>query len=175
MSTFLVGSTSEYTVNNLTDYVYFVRSQAVETCNDATEFRVYCSGSGNVKVAIYADDGGVLTGNSVRVGYNDSEQAVVSGWNNLTVSNSDIVDGNYYWLVVISDADVVRRETSGGTSRYGYKDHATYTFADPLGVVEEGSLSVGSHLFSLALYGEIGGSGTPLAVYLNQLRQQGVI
>jgi hypothetical protein len=167
MSSLLVGSTTEYTTNNVLNVLYFIKSQAVASASGATEFRVYCSNSGNVKVGVRADSTGEP---GTLMGYNDSAQAVSSGWNVLTVSGNNISSGTYYWLGILSDQGVVRRETSGGTSRYVSLGYFT-SYAFPTS--PEAWDASANHVFSIGLWGETG-SGTPISVYMNQLRQQGI-
>lgn len=148
----VVGHSSEGTSNAVSNYLYWERIQAVGTANGATQFRVFCNASCNVKVGVRADATGEP---GILMGHNDTAQGVVSGWNTLSISGNNISNGTYYWLGIIADDLAVMRETSGGTSRYQYfADFSTYTFPETL----EESYSTGNHVMSIAVWGETGGT-----------------
>jgi len=94
-------------------------------------FRIKCSGSGNVKVAIYADaDGspGALL-NAVNTG-----QAVVAGWNEIPFPPTQITQGTSYWLSFISDAQIVGRwNQAGNAKKCKSVAYSGFTFPDPAG------------------------------------------
>jgi|WetSurMetagenome_2_1015567.scaffolds.fasta_scaffold183008_2 hypothetical protein len=156
----IVGSSTVYTVENVDNYIYYVKSQAVATKTGATEFRVIANGNGNVKVGVFADDANYP---GARLGYNNSSQAVVLGENVLSVSSHNIVNGSWYWLAINCDQTVIKRETSGGTSYYAAADYATFAFANPA----PAGLTSGNHLFSISVWADpdVGGSIIPQAYY----------
>lgn len=91
-------------------------------------FNVKCSGSGNVKVGIYSDNGsGTAPVN--RLAYTGST-AVVSGWNTISISSVSIVGGTIYWLAFNSDTAVVGYKSETGTRNYIAKDFS-YDLPDP--------------------------------------------
>jgi hypothetical protein len=158
----LVGTTNEYTQNCVNNVVYAVRVQAIASGNGATEFRVFSQSSELVKVGVRADNAGEP---GTLMGYNNTAQAVVAGWNSLSVSGNNIVSGSYYWLLIVCQFGLAMREVTGGTSRYkAIADYATYEFpTDP----ETWDASA-SHLFSIGLWGEAGGIIPQAYYYMNQ-------
>jgi hypothetical protein len=157
----LVGTTTENTTSASASYFTLSRFQASQSKTGATEFRVWSAASGYVKVAVYADSSGEP---GSRLGYNNTQQAVVSGWNTLTVSACDIVSGTYYWLAVNGSASgCFRRSSSGGTYRYKSGTFSSFTFPDPAGT----GFSSASYYASLGVWGEVSsdvtGTGSPSA------------
>ncbi|MBM4453019.1 MAG: hypothetical protein FJ013_00355 [Chloroflexi bacterium] len=93
------------------NYVCNGRFQA-EASGNMTEFRLKCSASGNVKVAIYSDAGSKL--NAV-----DTSTAVVEGWNTIPFPSTSLTSGTYYKLAFNSSTDCVGALGTGtGTSGY---------------------------------------------------------
>ncbi len=116
-----------------------------------SEIRVEVEGATNVKVAIYADNGGTPTGGA-RLGYNNNVNACVDGWNTiaLTVSAS-VTNGVSYWLAMSPDATNAARYTSGAeTYRYAAGIYAG-GFADPCPATSAG----GVYYWSIAGWGTI--------------------
>lgn len=149
-SEILVGNSSSTGSGCTGSYFYLGRFQAVKSKTGATEFRVYAGSSGNVKVAVYADSSGEP---GALLGYNNTSQAVVAGWNTLTVSSVDIVSGTYYWLAVNTDGgDRCRRDSAGGTIRYKAATYSSFTFPDPAG----SGFTSSTYLITLAVWGEAG-------------------
>lgn len=94
-------------------------------------FRIKCSGSGNVKVAVYADSAGSPGAllNAVNTG-----QAVVAGWNEIVFPATQITQGTSYWLSLISDAMIAGYwNQAGNTRKYKSVAYAGFTFPDPAG------------------------------------------
>jgi hypothetical protein len=145
----LVGTTTEATTNVSASYFVLCQYQAVASENNATRFMVWSNASGNVKVGVYADNAGEP---GARMGYNDTQQAVVAGWNILTVSACDIVSGTYYWLGGdIGTAGCFRRNATG-TYRYKSSTFSTFVFPDPAGT----GFSTASYILSMAVWGSVG-------------------
>jgi hypothetical protein len=110
-------------------------------------FRIYSTVSGNVKVAVYADNAGEP---GALIAAMDTGQAVVSGWNNLSFANPNIVSGTEYWLAGIADTNAVLKYTSTlGTSRRKAIAYSGFTFPDPAG----SGFTSGTYRFSIAIYG----------------------
>ena len=131
------------------NYISTIRFQATAT-GKVTEFRLKADGNANVKVAIYADNAGEP---GDRLAKNDTGQAVVDGWNTLTLeANLDITSGTYYWLAINSDAAHVGCHTTTGVLRYKAATYAGFTWPDPAGT------GYGS---ATTLYGILAGWGTP--------------
>src|SRR3990167_5441873 len=145
----LVGTTAEGGTNVSANYFVLARFQAVASENGVTRFKVWSNASGNVKVGVYADNAGEP---GARLGYNDTEQAVVAGWNILTVSAVDIVSGTYYWLGGNSSVSGSMRRGTGGTSRYKSSTFSSFTFPDPAGT----GFTTATYLYSLAVWGSLG-------------------
>jgi hypothetical protein len=116
MTVKLVGHDDEAgTVNHPGDCIKCAKYTAVAT-GTCSEIRIKCSGSGNVKVAIYADSGGEP---GARLGVCNTSTAVVAGWNTIPLDASfSIVSGTDYWLAFNSDATIVREKAETRQGRY---------------------------------------------------------
>lgn len=112
------------------NYISMTRFQAATT-GTITEFRLKASGNANVKVAIYADNSGEP---GSRLAKNDTGQAVVSGWNTLTLEASIVItSGTYYWLAINSDATHIGSHFATGAVRYKAATYSGFTWPDPSG------------------------------------------
>jgi hypothetical protein len=89
-----------------------------------TQFKVWCAGSGNIKVAIYDDNAGQPGNlkNQVNTGTH-----VDSGWNIIPIPSTTLVSGTNYWLALCSDNTVVGSKP-GGTRLYKAATYSTFTF-----------------------------------------------
>jgi hypothetical protein len=158
----VVGNNGSGDSSGIANYLYCARFQAVASATGVTKFFLETqAGTGNVKVAVYADNAGSI---GSRMGYNDSGQAVASAqWNELSISPMNVVSGNYYWLCGIADAaNLLGRVAAGGTSKYIGATYATWTWGD----ISALEYSDGTHTFSFYLLGETGGGiSIPLAYY----------
>ncbi|MHB8085603.1 MAG: beta strand repeat-containing protein [Dehalococcoidia bacterium] len=98
--------------------------------------RVKCWNSGNVKVAIYADNTG--SPGSLLAAVNTGT-AVTPGWNSIPITSTAVTAGTYYWLAFIMDYESVSYQQSGATTRwYSWLDYSSFTFpasVDPSGFV----------------------------------------
>jgi len=106
-----------------------------EASGTMAEFKVKCSGPGNVKVAIYADDNnypGALL-NAV-----NTPQAVIAGWNTITFPDTGITQGTVYWLASNSDLAIVGYYNAGvGAGHFRRSKLAEFdgfTFPDPANI-----------------------------------------
>lgn len=145
----LLGNVSTGDSGNSSGTFYLGRFQAIATSSTSHSFYVRCSGSGTVKIAVYADNSGEP---GALIVSNNTDQNVVSGDNTLTITSSSIVTGTWYWLGINSSAVIVRRNTTGGTTRYKTATYSTFTFPDPAG----SSFNTSATNQCLALYGETG-------------------
>lgn len=150
MAEILVGTTNQTGTQCTASYFYLGKFTAVQSKTGATEFRVYSGYAGNVKVGVYADNSGSP---GARMGYNNTGQAVVAGWNTLSISACDIVNGIAYWLAIIVDTfGAAVREETGGILWYKSATYSTFTFPDPAG----SDFSTSTRLIDLAVWGEAG-------------------
>ena len=141
----LVGADDASGTNNVSGQVIYCRFQA-ERSGTVTEFRIKCGASGQVIVAIYSHDAtNDLPLN--RLGYNNTPQDVTSGWNTLSIPNTEVVAGEYYWLAVDMSNVTGLSQYVTPTGRYAYKKvtWGTYTFPDPA----DSGLSVGTNAYFL--------------------------
>jgi len=96
-----------------------------------TEVRIKCAGSGNIKVAVYADNAGEP---GARLAKKDAATAVSLGWNTITLEAScSIVKGNAYWLAYCPDSNQGGYVIEAGVFRYKTVTYSTFTFPDPAG------------------------------------------
>ncbi len=103
---------------------------AVATGN-CIEVRLKTSASGNVKVAVYAADGG--SGNpGTRLASLDTSTAVVTGWNILMLeAPCSLVSGTAYWLAVNVSADEIMGYDNDDSAGYAFKAYTFLNFAFP--------------------------------------------
>jgi hypothetical protein len=95
-----------------------------------TQFRIKCSGPGNVKVAIYSDSSGEPGNllNAVNTG-----TAVTTGWNTISFPATNVVVSTPYWLAFNSDVPVVGYAGLTGTARYKAATYSGFTFPGSAG------------------------------------------
>jgi hypothetical protein len=95
MPDLLLGTTRSY--NSSTSPVSYLRASKFTASKSGilTEFHIECHGSGDVKLAVYADNAGSV---GTRLWVQNTGQAVAAGWNTIAVSSGpSIVTGNAYW------------------------------------------------------------------------------
>jgi hypothetical protein len=128
-TTKLLGADDITGTNLGADYFRLARFQALAT-GKVTEFRIKAGGSAQVKVAIYADNGGEP---GALLSYNNTAQDVVSGWNTLSIPELNVEEGAYYWLATNMTASG-GIYTTGGTGRWkSGQTFSTFNFPDPAG------------------------------------------
>jgi len=130
MATKLLGADDASGIGENPNYFFLGRFQA-EASGTMTEFRVKSGVSGNVKCAIYQDNGGEP---GVLIIAMNTGQAVTGGqWNTLNFTPTSITSGTYYWLAVCWDTAGALQDFSGGSSKYKSVTYSTFTFPDPAG------------------------------------------
>ena len=156
MTVKLVGADDVTGVNNAPGTVIYCRFQAVLS-GTVTEFRVKSGASGQVIVAIYSHN---ATNNLPlnRLGYNNTPQDVSSGWNVLSIPNTEVVKDTYYWLAVDMSNVTGLVQYAGASGRYAYKGVTweVYTFPDPA----DTGLTVGTNAYYLYAGWGFGPPGT---------------
>jgi hypothetical protein len=121
----ILGTATEDTSPQGANRVVYDKFTALAT-GKITEFKVYAGESGHVKVAIYADNSGEP---GDKINGNDSSQAVVAGWNTLSISETAITKDTVYWLAVCTEtAASARNNTNTGTLRYKDVTFSTWTW-----------------------------------------------
>ena len=109
------------------------RFQATTT-GSVNEIRVYSLADGNIKVAIFDDDGG-RPGETIS--YSDTVIPVTANqWNAAPIAATGVTQGDYYWLAVANDymgAISFNRTSGSGTSMGKTITFSNFSFADPLG------------------------------------------
>ena len=129
----LVGVTDSTVDSSALANTFLLSRFTSESDGTVTTFNVECSGPGNVKVAIYEDNGSGEPGN--RLEYINDSQAVVKGWNTITLDAPiDVTEGTYYWLAANSDAEIIGvYNKEGENNRHKSASYSTFTFPDPAG------------------------------------------
>jgi len=134
----LIGVASEGATDaNITNRFYASKFTAVQS-GKMLEFRIHMHGSGNVKVAIYADNAGEI-GTQLWV-QNTGQAVLAEQWNRIKVSpHLSIVSGTLYWLAVNYSADNIGHYAyTDDALRYGAYDYATIGCpASPTGLSSE--------------------------------------
>jgi hypothetical protein len=101
-------------------------------------FRVKCSNSGQVKVAIYEDVAGVPGNLKVAVDTSkavvETSTDVVEGWNDITFPETDVQAGTAYWLAANSNAAIIRINNGTGVRLFKAAPYSGFTtFPNPAG------------------------------------------
>lgn len=127
----LVGVTDS-TVDSSALANTFVLSQfTAESDGTVTTFNVECSGSGNVKVAIYQDDGGEP---GVLLNAVEESQAVEEGWNTITFPDTNVTEDSNYWLAANSNAGIIAiYNEEPSNSRNKTASYSDFEFPNPAG------------------------------------------
>jgi hypothetical protein len=121
----LIGTTTEDTSPQGANRVVYDKFTALAT-GKITELKVYAGESGHVKVAIYADNSGEP---GDKINGNDSSQAVVAGWNTLSISETAITKDTVYWLAVCTETVAsARNNNNAGVLRYKDVTYSTWTW-----------------------------------------------
>ncbi|OGN95212.1 MAG: hypothetical protein A2Z75_02385 [Chloroflexi bacterium RBG_13_50_10] len=112
------------------NYIVIDRFQCAAS-GRCTEIRVKCTGSGNVKVAVYADSSGSP---GSRLAKQDTGVACVSGWNTISLESAlDIAIGTYYWLAFISDSTIGGYISQAGSGhQYSAQTYSGFTWPTTL-------------------------------------------
>jgi hypothetical protein len=125
----LVGTDTSSTTVVATNYIQLSKFTASAT-GTINQIRIYSAGSGNVKVAIYADNGG-QPGSLIKANSNDNA-VLPNQWNNIPIADTSITTGTPYWLGAIMSNGSVTRVTASNPRRYKIQ---TYTgFAWPASI-----------------------------------------
>jgi len=97
-----------------------------------TSFQVKCSGEGNVKVALYADNAGAP---GALLGAVDTADnlTVMASWNPINFPEYQINNGTTYWLAAVSDNAVICTKTLSSTNKYKTALFTGFEFPDPAG------------------------------------------
>jgi len=88
--------------------------------------RVFCIASGNIKVAIYTDNGGEPGSllNAINTG-----TTVYSGWNSIPIPSTAVTAGANYWLAMCTDSIIMgAQSTTNSIRRFKPLSYATFTF-----------------------------------------------
>ena len=149
----LVGA-NDTTATGNEDANYFLLDKFTAEANGSlSQIRVKCGAAGNVKVAIYNDNSG--SPGSLRSSLN-TDTPVVSGWNQINITPTQVSAGTPYWLALISDSRCVGYKSTGGTGRYKSASYSNFTFPNtPSGL----SSWTGYHLIQGC--GSTGGDSSP--------------
>ncbi len=115
-----------------------------EKSGAVTSFRINSSGSGSIKIAIYADNGGEPGAllNAV-----NTPQPVVAGWNSISLPSTEVVAGTDYWLAANSNAQIIGKHSGAAVKRTKAASFSTFTFPNPAGS-EFNSRTINPFLFA---------------------------
>jgi len=103
---------------------FLYRFLAVDSGN-ITSFKIKTSGSGNVKVAVYADNAGAP---GTLLNAVNTSTPVVAGWNDIIIPPTGVVSGTSYWLAYASDAAIGYYQSAAGTLKYKSVTYSSFTF-----------------------------------------------
>ena len=119
----LIGTDTAYSTSALSGYIEMTRFQCISNGN-VTEIHLYSNISGNVKVGIYAENGGIP---AALLTANNSGTSVMGGqWNIVLIPSIAITAGTYYWLAIITDTTGAHVQGgSGATSIYKSSAYAS--------------------------------------------------
>jgi hypothetical protein len=145
----LIGSDTVCASSVSANYARYAKFTALED-GVVREIRVYARAGGNIKVAMYADNG---SGHPVsRLNYIDSSQSVTGGqWNTIVFPDTEVEAGTTYWLGVANDAAGVVAYNATGGNGFCYQGISFDTFSWPATAQWSGSGS--SYNISVAGWG----------------------
>lgn len=121
---YLIGSENLPEIGSLgKDTFYLTRFQALQT-GTAVTWKLKASGTGNVKLAVYSDNGGVP---GMKLYALETPTPVVAGWNDLSMSYT-FTGGTFYWLAYNSDANIILKYTASQKTYNRATPFAGFTF-----------------------------------------------
>ncbi|MCJ7664203.1 MAG: hypothetical protein MUO24_08155 [Desulfobacterales bacterium] len=129
MTVKLIGADDATGQNTAGSILRLSRWQAVASGN-ITEFKVKSDVSGNIKIAIYADNAGQP---GALITAMNTGQAVSAGWNTLTFASTPVTSGTFYWMATNYDTTGACQymDSAGWPFRHKAETYATFTFPDP--------------------------------------------
>jgi hypothetical protein len=119
-----------------------------QASGNVTQIGIKANSSGNVKVAIYANNAG--TPGALLNAVNTST-AVTPGWNSISITSTPVVAGTTYFLAYDSDSSIIGYVYGGGTVFYLPATYSGFTFP---------TNAAGYSFGSWSGYHTIGGWGT---------------
>ncbi|MDD4986038.1 MAG: hypothetical protein PHQ43_09655, partial [Dehalococcoidales bacterium] len=113
-------------------YVIMLRFQATDSGN-ITRIKFKPGQNGTVKVAIYADDSGEP--GSLLNAVNTATNVTADTEATITIANTEVVSGTYYWLAFAIDTgqSYYYTDSSSGARRYKPVMYSSYSFPNPAG------------------------------------------
>jgi hypothetical protein len=146
----LVGNASGTDSYSISGRIHMCRSQAIKS-GTANSIKVKMSGSANVRLALYSDNGGAPNALLCE----SSSTAVVTGVNTVSIPDTSIVLNNYYWTAIQGSVNSVYY-VAGGTSKHKTYTYAAYPNPAGTGYIDE------SRLYWLDVWGAEPASGSPV-------------
>jgi hypothetical protein len=126
----LLGASDDTGSNLSTTYVRFLKFTA-SASGIMNKFSVKSGASGNIKVALYADNSGE-PGDLITA--MDGQAVSGSGWESVDFTPTEIENGTTYWLAHVMDTEgAVTYYAGGGVKRYKAATYATYEFPSSAG------------------------------------------
>jgi hypothetical protein len=127
MADYLFGSTSTGTNSGNGSYLYSTRFQC-SSDSTVSEIQIYSGSAGAAKVALYSDNAG--SPDSLIVANETGTAISASQWNVISIADTSVTNGTYYWIAaVVLGYDDIRFTTTGGTSKYlSGQTYSTFTF-----------------------------------------------
>jgi hypothetical protein len=125
----LVGDHTQYSASQIGAGTVIYWEYIATATGILTGLEVYSAVSGNVKFAIYSDNG---SDQPVTLLASGTKACTLNQWNQLTGLSVPVTNGTKYWIVYITDTlGVTVRNSTGSQKRY-YKTGLTYsTFSYP--------------------------------------------
>jgi hypothetical protein len=128
----LLGADDTTTLtNHSSNYFQLTRWTAISS-GTASQIKIKCGASGNIKVAIYADS---LGSPRALLGAVNTSTPVSSGWNTISLSSPvSITLGIPYWLAINSDANCINYVSPAGSNvLFKTATYSGFSFPDPAG------------------------------------------
>jgi parallel beta-helix repeat protein len=121
----LIGADASITPDVPNGGNYFILSRFAATASDnITQFRVRCTTTGNVKVAIYSDNNSQPY--TLLNAVNDST-VVGAGWNTISFPSTPIISNTNYWLAFCSSGNIVGAKSGSGVRRFKPATFSSFT------------------------------------------------
>jgi len=129
----------------------------------ASQIRVYGYGTnGNVKVALYSDNGG--SPGTVLAKQDTSTAITTNQWNTIILSSTaQVIQGTTYWIALSSDVSCVAwKNTTGAVAKYKVVPYSSWTWTNnpnPSGLSESNAWYLYTQVYGIAVVETTCGDG----------------
>ncbi len=155
----LVGADDATATSNTSADVVVYHKFTAEKTGWMRQFRVKSAVAGNIKCALYADNGAGTAPSALITAMNTGQAVTGTGWVSVSFTPTNVTSGTIYWLAFITSIDgVVTQKAAAGSplnwNLYSLGSYAGWAWGDPAFLI--GYNSGTNTLFLVAGYGVTG-------------------